>query len=311
MQSVTWRGSIAQAVYRTDNLTRRNGAVDALRFLAALVIVLFHAKLPVGGMMAAAMGVFTALLACHAATGQEPMGQVVRRRFDRLIRPFAVWAAIYAALRMTDAAASRRDVLPDLMAWLPPEGTMAQLWYLPFAFSVCIGIAALRRSIGTWPGPALSIGFAAVGSLLWFRLIGMFALPIGVQVFVNFMPSVFFGLALASMAGQRGMTAALAAASVGTGFVGQMTGAPVPEQLWIGMPLVIAAHLCPVAATPLLRRASDLTMTIYLLHPLVIAVLLRLTPFDLATTVLGIASVLTSVVFSLWLASTRMGRLLA
>jgi surface polysaccharide O-acyltransferase-like enzyme len=311
MQSVALRGPLplTEGLARTPGY--RNGSTDALRFAAALVIVLFHAKLPVGGAMAAAMGVFTTLLACHAAAGHGSVAQVLRSRFDRMIRPFAVWAAIYAALRMADAIASGRPVMPDLLAWLPPHGTMGQLWYLPFAFAVCVGIALLRRIAGPSPGPILSAGFAVVGSLLWVRITGFLSLPAGLQVLVNFLPSVLFGIALASMPRQRGMMALLSLAAVATGLAMLYLGAPVSEQLWIGVPLTIAAQLRPVAATPLLRRASDLSMTIYLVHPLVIAVLLRLTALDLAGIAFCTLTLIASISFASGLTATRIGRLLA
>jgi fucose 4-O-acetylase-like acetyltransferase len=311
MQTVALRGPLplSEGFARTPG--RRNGGIDALRFAAALVIVLFHAKLPVGGTMAAAMGVFTALLACHAAAARGSVGQVLRSRFDRLIRPFAVWAAIYAALRMADAVVSGRPVLPDLLAWLPPQGTMGQLWYLPFAFAVCAGIAFVRRVAGPSPGPVLSTGFAVVGSLLWVRVTGFLPLPAGLQVMVNFLPSVLFGIALASMSGQRGMMALLTLAAVATGLAMRYAGAPVSEQLWVGVPLIIAAQVRPLAAAPLLRRASDLSMTIYLVHPLVIAVLLRLTALDLAGIAFCALTLIASISIASGLTGTRIGRILA
>ena len=92
----------------------RNGTVDLVRLLAAAVIVLFHAHAPAGVFMTPAVAAFAAILAYNACKGSASGPAVLARRARRDLQPFAVWLAIFMALRVGGAIHSGGAVLPSL-----------------------------------------------------------------------------------------------------------------------------------------------------------------------------------------------------
>lgn len=288
----------------------RNAGLDLLRLAAALVIVLFHAKAPGGGLMPAALGVFAALLGllAMAGAGRGGFDALIRRRAGRLLRPFLLWAAFYLGLRLVDAVAAHEPVLPTLADWFPPAGTMGPLWFLPFAFLASLAVAALRRA---WPAtarPLVAVVLAAVVTVLWFFLLDLASLPPGIQVFLDYVPALAFGMALAAAGAEPfwlGLTA-LAAATLGLG--AEAAGIAGGQQLYVAVPLIAVALLRPVPGTGATRVAADLSMAVYLLHVFVLAVLLRVAPFDLGSLALGLAGFAATAVIGLGLLRTPLGR---
>jgi len=290
--------------------TDRNAGLDLLRLAAALVIVLFHAKAPGGALMPAALGVFAAMLGLLAMAGADRggFGALVRRRAGRLLRPFLLWATFYLGLRLVDAAAAQEPILPTLAGWFPPAGTMGPLWFLPFAFLASLAVAAARRA---WPAtarPLASLSLAAVGSGLWLLGLDLESLPPGIQVFLDYGPALFFGMALAAAGAEPfwlGLTALVAAA---LGLAAEAAGVAGGQQLYVAVPLIAVALLRPASGTGATRLAAELSMAVYLLHVFVLAVLLRVAPFELGSFALGLAGFAAAAAIGLGLLRTPLGR---
>jgi len=256
----------------------RNGSADILRTGAAVIIVLFHARLPGSMFMMSAMGVFTVLLTYHARlqADRHGPGPAVAARAGRLLRPFAVWFCIYVAALLADAARTGQPLLASLSDWLPPNGTMHHLWFLPFAF-VTATLASLvpgrDNADGGW-GIAVSAPFAAATLAVAWASLG---LPPPLRVWGNYLPAALLGLVLALMPAHRGPRMALALISAGLGLVLLWLGWPATQQFVISVPLVTVALITPIPSSPAIRRLADMSMAIYLVHPLMLAVALRVT----------------------------------
>ncbi|MGB2893495.1 MAG: hypothetical protein WBC03_11165, partial [Albidovulum sp.] len=78
--------------------------------------------------------------------------------------------------------------------------------------------------------------------------------------------------------------------------------------LYVAVPLIAVALLRPVSGTATTRLAADLSMAVYLLHVLVLAVLLRISPFDLGSIALGLAGFAGAAAIGLVLLPTPLGR---
>lgn len=286
----------------------RNAGLDLLRLAAALVIVLFHAHAPGGALMPAALGLFAAMLGLFAAEGAADFAPLARRRAGRLLRPFAIWAAFYAALRLADAVAAHQPLLPTLTEWLPPRGSMGPLWFLPFAFAASLGAAAARRALPALNRPGVALPVAAAFAALWLPLLAALAPPEGIMVFLAYLPALGFGLALAAAGSAPGWLAATALTATVVGLAHAAAGIPGAQQLWLAVPLVALALLRPLPGSPATARAAELSMAVYLLHVFVLAVLLRVTPFGLGSLALGLAGFAGAAALGRLLIATPLGR---
>ncbi len=290
--------------------TARNASLDMLRLAAAFVIVLFHAGSPGGQVMPAAMAIFAALLGYFARADRSdlPVAARVSKRADRLLRPFLVWGAFYAALRVADAWVAQEPALAALVAWLPPQGTMGALWFLPFAFVVSLGVSAACRALPVIATPMVALPLACIVSVLWVPMLDATQPDPALAVYLDYVPAVGFGIALSAAAGVRarlfltGATALL----IGLGLSQAGYGGTMP--LTLGIPLLSCALLLPRPGTRLTRTMADLSMAVYLVHLFVLAVSLRVLPTPMGSLALGLVVCGVSTGLGLVLVRSRLGR---
>jgi peptidoglycan/LPS O-acetylase OafA/YrhL len=279
----------------------RNETVDAVRLAAAAVIVLFHAGSPGGALMPVALGIFTTVLAYLAAIAPlgDTFARVLRQRAGRILVPFAVWAAFYAGLRIADALANGQSALVAIRDWAPPNGTMGQLWYLPFAFCLSVAIFAARsRMRVAVPAPvaaSLALTFAVLFSLVGWR--GY--LPPGLIVYVLYLPTAAFGLALACARNDAVWSQTIAASAALLAVLSYLLGWNDWPYIAMSVPIVAAALWFPVPLGVVGRISARLSFAIYLIHPFVIAVLLRITDLDLGSTEIGLLALAVSCIAGL------------
>lgn len=288
----------------------RNGLVDTLRFACAIVIVCFHARVIGPQMVAVAMAIFTLFLTYYGARGARArsLSEVTAARAARLLKPFVFWAALSVFLIAADALNKGMPIGDDLKAWFPPQGTFAQLWFLPFAFGLTMMIELGTRITDRRPGPVASLGLAAVGSVLWLPFWDNLALPNGLEVFGVYMPSVFFALTLAARPDRKDWALTVIAASVLCAGLLEWLDYAAAFQLGLGVPLAVYAV---TFAGPTSRRShwmSGVSMPIYLTHTIVLAVLVHSTPFGSGSALLALLTILGAIGVSMGLLSTRLGR---
>lgn len=297
-----------QAVGGRGDQAVRNGAIDSLRLAAAAVIVLFHAGVVVGPLMPAAMGFFTVLVAYFSLRSDDaPMGAGVRRRADRLLRPFVIWASLAAAMKVADAIHNGAPPLSELTEWVPPLGSFNQLWFLPFAFVV--GLLAPRRPATASPLPISLFSGLLVLAAAWLMILDQINPPNGIYTFLIYTPSALLGFGLGYVDNTPATARAVGILCVLTGFSLWAMGVPGHAQLWAGVPAMLLAFHLPWRGSHLTRLAADLSLGVYLVHAALIAVLAHVLPGGAAFPAFGVLALAGSMTLAAAIRATGLGRL--
>lgn len=128
----------------------RNASFDYARLLAVFGIVLFHSGAPGAAWGYVGLPFFLLLLGVFAAPAAARLSTAAyaRTRARRLLTPWLIWSAIYAALLAVQAARNGRPVLADFDASMLLTGPALHLWFLPFAFVAGCALHALARGRG-------------------------------------------------------------------------------------------------------------------------------------------------------------------
>ena len=260
----------------------RNATLDYARLIASIGIIVFHVGAPGAAIGYAALPFFLMLLvflAFPVAAGKS-FGAYAATRTVRLLRPWAIWSLIYVALKLAEIAATDVTFQSEFAAWMLLTGPSLHLWFLPYACVACIAIWPLARlSASLTEGGRIICGMILAGVavlIAWTSHDLVTTTPITQWLYA--LPAVALGSAFGFLAGTS-RPALTAAVSVGVvaiilWFVGWPEGAEhlvmagVAFALCLGLPL----HDHPVA-----RRMADLSLTLYLAHPMVISILLRTT----------------------------------
>jgi hypothetical protein len=284
-----------------------NATVDYARMAAAIVIVLFHAKAPLGQFGEAAVGVFVVFMVVfslkNSQKSQLNTSDFLTQRGIRLIRPYLIWTLIYSVMFMTQAAIKGRPFFESIIEWMPPNGSQRQLWFLPWAFVMCLALnfttsLTFKRKFGANAIVALTaiIIFVSACSLYIWTYV---KLPLFIGLCILYIPSVLMGgliyifrrssinlflVASASIVGAYAMDAA--------GFKGTM-------QLAVGVPFSILAICIKLPAFSWSKRLNQLSMDVYLVHIAALSLIVQFTSFEPNTSFGGLIVVLLSIVISL------------
>lgn len=278
-------------------------AVDCLRMIAAILIVLFHAHAPAGQFSVASVGVFAFFLAFFALRSARSRNGFVsiRSRSARLLRPYLTWSLLYAALILAGALTSDESVSAAFSDWLPPEATQYQLWFLPWAFVVSLVLSRAIPLIPDSPGPALAIplllgGAALSGLALVTAEHG--GLPPFFALWALYIPSVLAGTLAFILRGSAIGLVSLAAGSVALAVAAHSTGLGGAQQLLLGVPAAILALCLRTPDSIWSRQLGEMSTDVYLVHAAVIAVLVRVCDVPTGTALCGVLAVGLSFTFS-------------
>lgn len=221
-------------------------------------------------------------------TGEDPTLDFLRRRRDRLLKPWLFWSAMYGLFRIAQAVCfgnvdSFREML-SLETIL--VGTHVHLWYLPYAFlSGSLVYAMHRRTLKTDHATAtfiamgigltlLSVHAIVSPSYRWMRPLpqwefGLAAVPLGFAIGrCLLIPSRRTQQLLLSTIGLA--TLAVSAALMALGH----TASAVPYAL--GTVLVCLAYARRANDSAIVAALAPLTFGVYLIHPLINYVLRQL-----------------------------------
>jgi surface polysaccharide O-acyltransferase-like enzyme len=254
----------------------RNGAVDIARFAGAIGIVWFHEHAPFAWLGYAALPMFVAFLLYFALATSDRAGSD-RRRGTRLLLPWVAWSVIYGAANVADALVSGAPLASEFDYWMLLTGPKIHLWFLPFAFFAGWGLIVLLPIIRRHCSFAvLWLLFAAVQAGLFFVLSEYsFGRPFYQWLFV--VPAVFLGLMLHLADGDRIRLLSVAVAAALACWLavslGWQHGA---MQTLIATSVCAAVLMLPLAASPVTDLLARISLGIYLVHPLISALLKRL-----------------------------------
>ncbi len=276
----------------------RNGAVDIARFAGALGIVWFHEHAPFAWLGYAALPMFMAFLLYFALLSGEnrAAGTNTRSRAARLLVPWLAWSAIYAVAKIADAIVSGTPLSSEFRSWMLLTGPSIHLWFLPFAFVIAWVLAFITRNgremLNGWHIWGLFL-LAQVGCYL---LLTNYSFGRPFQQWLFVLPACFLGLMLYMAMGDRTRLLLVWVTTAIAYFLAHALG-------WEhgALQMLIAAALCVLAlsvhmpAAPLTKLLADVSLGIYLVHPMIHAILYRIADVELRTVDFAATVVMVSV----------------
>ena len=282
----------------------RNATLDHARLIAAAGIVVFHSGAPGAAIGYAGLPFFLMLLMLLAwpAAERQPFGAFAGARVARLLVPWAVWGAIYGALKLAEVAVTGRPLGAEFAPWMLLTGPALHLWFLPFAAAICLVLWPLARGAATLDPQSRGMlaGLAAAVAVAALLVQQGADLPRPFAQWAEAAPAVALGTAMALAAGSRGAAALVAGAVAVLAVAGWPQGATqlalAGAALWLCLVLPLPeTHLGSQAG----RLAADLSLTVYVAHPLVSSMLVRATPLAEKSTGLALATVAATLVLAL------------
>lgn len=311
------RGPVSRFVTVQAAAEGYNTTLDYLRFGAACAIVLFHAGVTPTGTDQSAVGLFAIALVylttASVEAKQPDLRGYARQRARRLIYPMLIWGGLHLTAKAASVGFNPGALRTEFAGWFPPDGTMAQLWFLPWAFAVSVGLACLARlhlpkPRPTWP-EALRFAFlSAVGASVPLMVWNWIDMPRFYGVLILYGCSAVIGLSMYVVRDHPRHVWLTVLGLVGTGIALRLSGIAGTEQMVVAAPLFALAMTLRLPGVRLARLAGTMSFSLYLVHVLVIAVLSGLLGVA-ADTVLGAALALAvSLAVALALRRTRLDR---
>ena len=264
---------------------RRVWSLEYLRVAAAFAVVWFHhVAVPFRWIGPAGLAVFLLIsfsLLARAATDLSPAAFAATRA-RRILLPWLFWSAVYLALGLLREWHSG---VPQIQPWMLATGFSLHLWYLSYLFVFSVLVYTVR-----WCFPAadgfVGAGLCALLGLLLFLANGVLlsgAVPY--DQWLSALPTTLLGCVLGrialvhSTAKRRALVAALLAGAAVVSFLRLVV--PGRQGFDAFQVLFGLAAFCVVGGLPLppvaaVRVLAPLTLGIYVVHPLVMEVVVRM-----------------------------------
>jgi len=258
--------------------------LDYGRLWAVIGIIWFHAQAPGASIGYAGLAFFLMLLVVLALPqitnmrDQRYRAPAVWRyaaaRAARLLVPWIIASAMFGAFKLIEVsqgAALGTEFIPVMLI----TGTAVHLWFLPFAFTVCLALWPLGR----WLRPrdeavCLPLSLIALGAAL--VALGAnqnAALTVPFAQWGYALPAVLLGVSFALMRGQPLQILGLATFFVFAALSLRWTDGLL--QIVLASGALTICLLLSVKPTALSAFATRAAFYVYLLHPAVITLLVR------------------------------------
>ena len=283
---------------------KRNATLDYARLIAAIGIIVFHVGAPGAAVGYAALPFFLMLLLILAfpAALRQDFASYARSRASRLIWPWLTWSLVYGSLKAAKVIIGGKTVSSEFMPWMLLTGPALHLWFLPFAFIACIAmwplarrfksLQILGRTVCTVLGLSLSV------SILMATQDRVAPPPLAQWLYA--LPAVFVGYVFALLANvQRHVLSTLLALSCLCCLLLFLDWPKGAMQLLLAGGAFMICLLLPLSDNATANRMASLSLTLYLAHPLIIAVLLRVTSIPEKSTSMAFAAVIGTMLFAL------------
>lgn len=246
----------------SDWRSGRNGSVDYLRFVGSIGIIWFHLHLPGSEIGLAALPMFVALFVCFG------LGRDIATLNRRLLFPWLIWSGVFGLCKVVQAVISGGAVADEFEWWMVLAGPSIHLWFLPFSYVFVLLVSQMRRRAR---GALVVI---LVPCSIWLTDI---ALPQPFAQWVTVIPAACMGMVL-NVLGPRSMRAHFFGwVSVSIALLMVVAGREVVAlQYVIGISAVLMALAIRVRATWISQTLSEISFGVYLVHPLVFALVLYL-----------------------------------
>lgn len=265
---------------------QRAAGIELLRILSCIGIVFFHVGGPLATIGYSGLPIFMMIsvaLAVHRPlTGTSGDQHVVLTRALRFGLPWLFWSTIYGIALTIRAEYEGRPLFELFLPWMILTGPRLHLWYLPFAMVTTAALAVLARYGLIARTPRAATLFAAIGALAILicaaAITRVQAPPLAQWLFVA--PAIPLGLILAA----RRPFASPDWSGLSRLTIGGLAGGTVALFLgWndLAIPFMIASVATPLLwtlqrpAPRWIRQLSNLTLGVYLIHPMVHTIIER------------------------------------
>ncbi|GAB4529656.1 MAG: hypothetical protein Tsb0019_31530 [Roseibium sp.] len=242
----------------------RNGSIDALRFVGALGIILFHCDAPGGWIGLSALPMFVLLLVYYGM--QRPTFVGVRR----LLSIWLAWSLVYAALKIAQSIVSGAPIVSEFAPWMMLAGPSIHLWFLSFCALFLVVVSGTR----SLPENALAL-LCIAASVAALVIAETVDLPRPFGQWASVVPAGMTGVYMARSKHPAVPALVLALASLAAVLSGAQS---LTAQNAIAGFAVAAAVAFPVPQTRLTDMLTGLSLGMYLIHPALIALALYLIP---------------------------------
>lgn len=291
----------------------RDQGVEILRFVAASFIVYWHVPLLTSGpCITWSLPAFVAISVLYGRKQEHiALGTYVRRLVQRLFVPWILWSVVYVAVRSANHYEDLRD-WASTFAWTDLLiGGVLPLWYLPFIFGVLAIDAVFRSTLQHWVSHEaadwfLAAAFLMLGvlSLVYWRELRGGALPF--PQYGSVLPATLLLLSLTAMPATASWAARLFAIVVMGVVALWFDFGWIPTALGLGT--VMLLHGRWEGANRTVLWLGRLSWPMYLVHPLFIAVAMRVS--DSGLLVFAIVFLVSAIVSDAVLRHDRLAALL-
>jgi peptidoglycan/LPS O-acetylase OafA/YrhL len=290
-----------------------NGGLDYCRLLAAFGIVLFHSGATGATIGYAGLSYFLLTLSLFGlqSASARHFGQFVADRAHRLLLPWLIWSGLYGVLKVAQILLTDADVASEFQWWMLITGPALHLWFLPFAFVTSLLLptfANIWNSATHLVRTAFNI-LLLLGTLLMLKVatdLNHAGPPFAQWAYAT--PAVLLGLFLGAnwpIPHRRTMVTMACLLTLGTAmFFLQVEGS---LQLTIASLAILFCLYVPLQAGWAARICATTSLTVYLVHPLVMSVLKRSLHMPAASLTLAVWTVIIS--FAVAIAPTALKRL--
>lgn len=288
----------------------RNASFDYARLIAVIGIIWFHTAAPYGDIGYSGLSFFVILLVFMAIPQIKHLRPTRHRapaflryataRGIRLLVPWLGACVLYGSLKLAEVSrgAAWGEEFNTTM-WL--TGTALHLWFLPFAFAICLMLWPLGRWIDHLKRPVrlhLCMLFMCL-SLIALAFWQTADLTAPVAQWAYAMPSVCLGLSLVLSGGTVLRMAGVAALFFCMALSANWTIGL--RELGIATTTLILCQMIPLRPHALSDFAARASLTLYLVHPAVAAVVMRshIIP-DQSTTFAVVVTLGSIAIIALW-----------
>lgn len=252
----------ARVSYTPAQTSGRNGSIDYLRFVGSIGIIWFHLHLPGAEIGLAALPMFVALFVCFG------VGKDVASLNRRLLYPWLLWSAIFGLAKVAQAMVTGAPIGSEFEWWMLLAGPAIHLWFLPFSYLFVLLANQMHRQ--TWG----AVNVILVPCSIWLTETG---LPHPFAQWVTVIPAACMGLALNHFGPLSRQAHVLGWGSVAIAVLMMIAGREtVALQYALGISAVLLAFTVQMRATRVSRLLSEISFGVYLLHPLIFALVLLL-----------------------------------
>ena len=262
----------------------QNATLDYARLIAVIGIIWFHAKAPGASIGYSGLAFFLMILMVLALpqilsyrTQRHRAPALLRytaARAQRLLLPWVIASALYGVLKLVEVAnGASLDTEFTPVMWI--TGTAPHLWFLPFAFAMCLALwplgIALRRYDARIDLPLSLVLLSCALLALWANQHANLPMPFAQWAYA--LPAVFLGASFALLRDQPVHVLGLAALFVFAALSAQWTAGLL--QLTLASGALVICLLLPQHPSRWSGLCARAAFLVYLIHPAVITILVR------------------------------------